>query len=180
MIGHSLTPEGRTIPGYKTWTRRQLEAQCDELASDLEEVLALLTVSPRQALRPSAIQWLADQFDRGMRLDLDSSRSQLSSNLRSASDYSRRTHNSNFRPIPSFFFSRVSASPFVTPNICWCVISVCCTTSIETLNQCAPRLTGAILRMGGYDWREHAGIGANRSALEFCAHGDLARHPRAL
>lgn len=64
MVGQALTAQESTIPGYANWTRRQLQEQCTDLERDLEEVLALVVVSPRQALRPGALKWLVEQFDR--------------------------------------------------------------------------------------------------------------------
>jgi hypothetical protein len=64
MAGRVQPLKPLTIPEYSQWNRKQLEAECDDLESNLQALFTGLVLSPRNALKPSPLNWLAEQFDR--------------------------------------------------------------------------------------------------------------------
>lgn len=64
MAGAPLTAEESILPAYRSWNKRLLRVHCVELEADVANLLARLVVSPRQAMRPAPLRWLAEQLDR--------------------------------------------------------------------------------------------------------------------
>lgn len=62
--GQPLSVEDGAIPNYELWSKPKLLAHLSDLESDLEDAIGRLVESPRKALKPAPVSWMAEQFDR--------------------------------------------------------------------------------------------------------------------